>query len=301
VEQPVPADLRLLSKKRRPRLGKRLAPYLLVLPGGMWLTIFFLVPIVFMLSISLQTGNIFDGFRQTWHFQNYVDAVSKYHTQFIRSLEYGGIATAITLVVAYPLAYWIAFRGGKYKTTFLFMILLPFFVSFVIRTLAWEFILSDNGIVLGTLKNWHVLPGNFHVLATPTAVIAGIAYNFLPFMALPLYVSLERIDRKIIEAAHDLYANRMEVFRRVVLPLSIPGIFAGVLLTYVPAVGDYVNAAILGGTRTTMIGNIIQLEYLTNLHYPTAAALSFILMAGLLLGVFAYARILGARNIQEYV
>jgi spermidine/putrescine transport system permease protein len=301
VEQPVPADLRLLSKKRRPRLGKRLAPYLLVLPGGMWLTIFFLVPIVFMLSISLQTGNIFDGFRQTWHFQNYVDAVSKYHTQFIRSLEYGGIATAITLVVAYPLAYWIAFRGGRYKTTFLFMILLPFFVSFVIRTLAWRFILSDDGIVLGTLKDWHLLPQSFHVLATPTAVISGIAYNFLPFMALPLYVALEKIDRRVVEAAHDLYANKVQVFTRVILPLSIPGIFAGVLLTFVPAVGDYVNAAILGGAKTFMIGNVIQQEYLTNFHYPVAAALSFILMAGLLVGIFFYAKVLGTRSIQDYV
>jgi spermidine/putrescine transport system permease protein len=301
VEQRVPADLQLLSKKRRPRAGKRLAPYLLVLPGGMWLTIFFLVPIVFMLSISLQTGNIFDGFRLTWHFQNYVDAVTKYHTQFIRSLEYGGIATAITLVVAYPLAYWIAFRGGKYKTTFLFMILLPFFVSFVIRTLAWRFILSDDGILLGTLKDWHLLPRTFHVLATPTAVVSGIAYNFLPFMALPLYVAIEKIDRRVVEAAHDLYANKVQVFTKVILPLSVPGIFAGVLLTFVPAVGDYVNASILGGAKTFMIGNVIQEEYLTNFHYPVAAALSFILMAGLLVGIFLYAKVLGTRSIQEYV
>jgi spermidine/putrescine transport system permease protein len=300
VEQHLPADLQLVGKPRT-RLGRILAPYLLVLPGGVWLIVFFLVPMAFLLSISLQTGNIIDGFRLTWRFANYSDAVRRYHTQFARSLLYGGLATAITLVVSYPLAYWIAFRGGKYKNTFLFLLLLPFFVSFVIRTLAWEFILSDDGIVLGTLKSWHVLPHNFHVLATSTAVVAGIAYNFLPFMALPLYVSLERIDRRVVEAAHDLYANRFEVFRRVILPLSIPGVFAGVLLTFVPAVGDYVNAAILGGTRTTMIGNIIQLEYLTNLHYPTAAALSFILMAGLLLGILAYARILGTRNIQEYV
>jgi spermidine/putrescine transport system permease protein len=300
VEQHLPADLQLVGKPRR-RLGKILAPYLLVLPGGAWLLLFFLVPMLFLLSISLQTGNIIDGFRLTWRFANYVDAVRRYHTQFARSLMYGGLATAITLVVSYPLAYWIAFRGGKYKNTFLFLLLLPFFVSFVIRTLAWEFILSDDGIVLGTLKNWHLLPHSFHVLATSTAVVAGIAYNYLPFMALPLYVSLERIDRRLIEAAQDLYSSRVDVFRRVVIPLSIPGVFAGVLLTFVPAVGDYVNAAILGGTRTTMIGNIIQLEYLTNLHYPTAAALSFILMAGLLLGVFAYARLLGTRGIQEYV
>jgi len=282
-------------------VGKRLAPYMLVFPGGAWLLLFFLIPLVFLASVSLQTGNLFDGFRFTWHVRNYVDAIDRYRVQFLRSLLYASIATAITLVASYPLAYWIAFRGGRHKTTFLFLLLLPFFVSFVIRTLAWRFILSDDGIVLGTLKDWHLLPQSFHVLATPTAVIAGIAYNFLPFMALPLYVALDRIDRSVVEAAHDLYANRLQVFLRVILPLSIPGVFAGVLLTLIPAVGDYVNAFILGGTKTTMIGNIIQLEYLTNFHYPVAAALSFVLMIGLLIGVFAYARVLGARSLEEYV
>jgi spermidine/putrescine transport system permease protein len=300
VEQRLATRVQLVGKPK-PRLGKKLAPYLLVLPGGGWLLIFFLIPIVFLASMSLQTGNIFDGFRFTGHFGNYVDAVQRYRTQFIRSLGYATVATILTLVVSYPLAYWIAFRGGRYKTTFLFLMLLPFFVSFVIRTLAWRFILSDDGIVLGTLKSWHLLPQNFHVLATSTAVIAGIAYNFLPFMALPLYVSLDRIDRSLVEAAQDLYSSRVEVFRRVILPLSIPGIFAGVLLTFVPAMGDYVNAAILGGTGTTMIGNIIQLEYLTNFHYPIAAALSFILMVALLIGIFIYAKVLGTRSIEEYV
>jgi spermidine/putrescine transport system permease protein len=300
VEQHLPTDLHVV-RRRKTRLGKKLAPFLLLFPGGAWLLLFFLIPIVFLASISLQTGNIFDGFRFSWHFGNYVDAVQRYHVQFLRSLRYATVATVITLVVSYPLAYWIAFRGGRHKTTFLLLLLLPFLVSFVIRTLAWRFILSDDGIVLGTLKDWHLLPSNFHVLATPTAVIAGIAYNFLPFMALPLYVALERIDRGVVEAARDLYAGRVQVFLRVILPLSIPGVFAGVLLTFVPAVGDYVNAAILGGTKTTMIGNIIQLEYLTNFHYPVAAALSFILMIGLLIGIFAYARVLGARSLEEYV
>jgi len=300
MEQHLPADLHVVGQHRS-RLWKRLAPYLMVLPGSAWLFVFFLVPILFLASVSLQTGNIFDGFRLTWHFRNYVDAVQLYHVQFLRSLRYASIATAVTIVVSYPLAYWIAFRGGRHKTTFLFLLLLPFFVSFVIRTLAWQFILADDGIVLGPLKRWHLLPQSFHVLATSTAVIAGIAYNFLPFMALPLYVSLERIDRSVVEAAQDLYANKLEVFRRVIFPLSIPGVFAGVLLTFVPAMGDYVNASILGGTKTTMIGNIIQLEYLTNFHYPIAAALSFILMAVLLLGIFVYARVLGTRSIEEYV
>jgi spermidine/putrescine transport system permease protein len=290
-----------LVRAPKTRLGKRLAPYLLILPGGLWLAIFFLVPIVFMLSISLQTGNLEQGFSQAWHLHRYVEVFHQYRPQFIRSLGFGLVSTAITLAVGYPLAYWIAFHGGKHKTTFLFLLLLPFFVSFVIRTLAWQFILADDGVVFGTLKNWHLLPGGFHVLATRTAVISGIAYNFLPFMALPLYVALERIDRRVVEAASDLYANRRDVFLRVIFPLSIPGVFAGILLTFVPAVGDYVNAAILGGTNTTMIGNIIQLEFLQNFHYPVAAALSFILMGVLLIGIFAYARVLGARSIEEFV
>jgi spermidine/putrescine transport system permease protein len=287
------------APKARP--GKILAPYLLTLPGGLWLLVFFLVPMLIMTSVSLQTGSLEEGFRLTWHVRTYIDVVSQYHAQFLRSLIYGSIASFATLVVSYPVAYWIAFRGGRHKTTFLLLLLLPFFVSFVIRTLAWEFILADDGIVLGTLKHLHLMPHSFRVLATSTAVISGIAYNFLPFMALPLYVALEKIDRSVVEAARDLYANRSQVFWRVIFPLSIPGVFAGFLLTFVPAVGDYVNASILGGTNTVMIGNIIQLQFLQNFHYPVAAALSFILMAGLLIGIFVYARVLGARSIEEYV
>jgi spermidine/putrescine transport system permease protein len=301
VEQHLPAGVQLVERRHRARLGKRLAPYLLILPGGLWLLLFFLVPLVIMASVSTQTGNIFDGFRQTLHFATYLDAIKRYHVQFLRSFEYGAIATAATLVLSYPLAYWISFRGGEHKTTFLFLLVLPFFVSFVIRTLAWRFILSDDGILFGTLKDWHLLPQSFHVLATPFAVISGIAYNFLPFMALPLYVALERIDRSVVEAAQDLYATRREVFTKVVLPLSVPGVFAGVLLTFVPAVGDYVNQSILGGTKTTMIGNIIQQEFLQNFHYPVAAALSFVLMAVLLIGIVVYAKVIGARSIEEYV
>lgn len=300
MEQHLSADLQLLTKPKT-RLGRALAPYLLVAPGGFWLLLFFLVPLVIMASVSLQTGNLFEGFRLTWRVQNYLDAIRQYRVQFLRSLVYATLATAITLAVSYPLAYWIAFRGGRYKTVFLFMLIVPFLVSFVIRTLAWEWILSDQGVLFGTLKRWHLLPQGFHVLATPIAVISGIAYNFLPFMALPLYVALEKIDRSVVEAARDLYADKLEVFRRVILPLSVPGIFAGILLTFVPAVGDYVNAAILGGPHTTMIGNIIQLEFLENFHYPVASALSFVLMVALLIGIVIYARVLGARSIEEYV
>jgi spermidine/putrescine transport system permease protein len=301
VERPVRADRPVVARRRRRRVGRVLAPYLLTLPGGLWLAVFFVVPLLAMLSLSLQTGSIDTGFRLTWHFGEFAQGISRYHVQFLRSLEYAAIVTAIDLVIAYPLAYWIAFHGGRRKTTFLLLLLLPFFVSFVIRTLAWQFILSDSGLVLGTLKDLHLLPQGFHVLATGGAVVAGIAYNYLPFTALPVYVSLERIDRRVVEAAGDLYASKRQVFTRVILPLSIPGVFAGFLLTFVPAVGDYVNAAILGGPGTTMIGNIIQARFLLDFDYPMASALSAILMAAVLIGIFAYARVLGSRTIEEYV
>ena len=293
-------------ERGKPSLRKRLAPYGLIGPGGLWLAIFFLIPMVAMLLLSLETpvpstGFKDLGYRFTWHFGEYTTALSMFHTQFIRSLIYAAIVTIATLLVGYPVAYWIAFKGGKHKTTFLFLLLLPFFVSFVIRSLAWQFILSDEGVVLGALKSAHLLPQNFHVLSTPTAVIAGIAYNSLPFMVLPLYVSLEKIDRSVIEAAGDLYSTPRDVIRKVVVPLSVPGIFAGFLLTFIPAVGDYVNNDILGGTNTTMIGNVIQRAFLNDQNYPLASALSFILMLILLVGIILYARVLGTRQIEEYL
>ena len=312
MEQHLPADIPGVTVAAAPvapppargsrgRARRALAPYLLVFPGGLWLAIFFIVPLVYTLSASLMTGTPSAGYKLTWHFQNYADVFSLYKVQFLHSIVYAGAATIITLVVGYPVAYWIAFYGGRRKNFFLLLLLLPFFVSFVIRTLSWQFLLSDDGILLGTLKSWGVLPANFRVLATSVAVLSGIAYNFLPFMVLPLYVALERVDRRVVEAAGDLYANKYQTFVRVILPLSIPGIFAGVLLTFVPAAGDYVNAQILGGTANTMLGNVIQTLYLTNFQYNQASALSFILMAALLIGIFAYARFLGTRSIQEYV
>jgi spermidine/putrescine transport system permease protein len=297
----VEAPAARVRPKSRLQRRRELVPYALLLPGALWLLLLFLVPIVVMASISLQTGNIIEGFRQTFHFATYLDGISLYKVQIIRSIEYGSIATLAALVISYPMAYWIAFRGGRNKSTYLLLILLPFFVSFVIRTLSWQFILSDQGILFGPLKALHLLPADFHVLATPFAVVCGLTYNFLPFMALPLYVSLERIDRSLVEAAGDLYASRAEAFWRVIFPLSIPGIFAGILLTFIPAAADPLNAAILGGVGTTMIGNIIQTQFLVNSDFPMASALSFILMAGLLLGVFLYARALGTEQIQEYV
>jgi spermidine/putrescine transport system permease protein len=202
-------------------------------------------------------------------------------------------------VIAYPVAYWIAFHAGRHKSVFLFALLLPFFVSFVIRTQSWNVVLADNGIVLSPLKHAGLVSSRFHLLATPYAVIGGLTYNFLPFMVLPIYVALERLDPRLVEASADLYASPVQSFLRVVLPLSLPGVFAGVLLTFVPASADYVNASILGGASTTMIGNVIQTEYFTNLDYPNAAALSFVLMGALLLAVFAYARALGTEDVLE--
>jgi spermidine/putrescine transport system permease protein len=283
----------------RSRLSARLAPYYLVLPGWLWLALFFVVPTFVMLSVSTQTGDIVSGFKQTFHWHTYVEAWDAYHVQFVRSLVYGLVATLLCLVIGYPVAYWIAFRGGAHKSSLLFLLLLPFFVSFVIRTQSWNFMLSDNGIVLSPLRHLGLIGSRFHVLQTPYAVIGGLTFNFLPFMVLPIYVALERVDRALLEASADLYASSREAFRKVVFPLSLPGVFAGVLLTFVPAAADYVNASILGGAKTTMIGNIIQTQYFTNLDYPMAAALSFILMALLLVGVFAYARALGTEDVFE--
>jgi spermidine/putrescine transport system permease protein len=281
------------------RLRAKLAPYYLVLPGWLWLVIFFVVPTLIMLSVSTMTGDLVSGFKQTFHWSTYSDGWSQFHTQFIRSIIFGLISTGLCLVIAYPVAYWIAFRGGAHKASLLFLLLLPFFVSFVIRTQSWNQILSDNGMVLSPLKDLHLVGSDFHILATPVAVIGGLTYNFMPFMVLPIYVALERVDPALLEASADLYASKVSAFLRVVFPLSIPGVFAGVLLTFVPVASDYVNASILGGTNTTMIGNVIQTEYFTNLDYPTAASLSFILMAALLIGVFLYARVLGTEDALE--
>jgi len=285
--------------KGRRTLGtrRRLTPYYLLSPGGLYLVIFFLLPLGLMIYTSLQSGGVLSGgFTFTWEFKNYSDVLSGYEVQFIRSIVYSLIVTFAALLLAYPMAYWIAFYGGKWKSSLLLLILLPFFVSFVIRTVQWKFILGDNGPLLGLLKSIGLLPESFRVLATPFAVIAGITYNFLPFAALPLYVSLERVDKRLVEAAKDLYASRWSAFRKVVWPLSLPGVFAAFLLTFVPATGDYVNAALLGGPSTTMIGNIIQTKFLTENDYPEAAALSVVLMIAMLILASLYARILGTEE-----
>ena len=281
------------------RVKRQLAPYFLVLPGGLWLLLFFAIPMVAMLSLSLQQGDVVYGYRFTFHWQNYTDAISGYHDQLIRSLIYAGIGTLLLIALAFPVAYWIAFYGGKRKPTYLFLLLLPFFVSFVLRTISWRQILTDDGPVLHPLKQIGVLPDSYHLLGTPEAVIGGLVYNFLPFMVLPIYVALERIDPRVVEASRDLYASPALSFRKVVLPLALPGVFAGVLMSYVPMASDYVNSEVLGSQSTTMIGQVIQHKYLQTSDYPTAAALSFILMAVLLVGIFAYARALGTEDVMK--
>ncbi len=269
---------------------RRLLPYLFLGPGLLWLLIFYLVPLINQANVSLQTGNAETGYTFSWHFQTYADAISTYDEQFIRSLFYAGIATVLCLV--------IAFKAGRWRNLMLLLIILPFFTSYLVRTVAWQTILSDNGFVADRMRDVGVLGDDGRLLATTFAVVAGITYNFLPFMALPLYVSLEKIDRRLIEAATDLYASRATAFRKVTLPLALPGILAGTLLTFIPAVGDFINAQLLGTSRQYMIGNVIQSKFLVIVDYPAAAALSFVMMAVLLVMVFLYVRALGRGGLQ---
>ncbi len=329
-------------------------PYLLLAPGILWLVLFFVLPSVqmFVMSLSTQAGGsgLTRHYEFSWAWQNYVNAITDFPEQFVNSLVYGAMATLLCLLIGYPLAYGIAFRGGRYKTFLLFLVIAPFFTSFLIRTISWKIILGNDGAFLSIIRDvLGIVPPNFSILGTPLAVIAGLTYEFLPFMVLPLYVSLEKIDRRLIEAAQDLYAGPWrrggaltggllggvlavgsmaafgylplgvvhlpgillvfaigagigaaiatllvsESFTRVIFPLSLSGLFAGSILTFIPAIGDYVNAELLGNPKTQMIGNVIQNQYLQQNNYPTASALSFLLMAGILIAIFLYARALG--------
>jgi spermidine/putrescine transport system permease protein len=275
---------------------KGLVPYLLLTPGAAWLGIFFLIPLGYLGYQALQSG-LYPGFEFTWELSNFTDAISAYDQQLVRSFVYAGIATAACLVLAYPLAYWIAFRAGPWRNLFLLFIVAPFFVTYLVRTLAWLNILADEGPVVGALQTLHLLGEDDRLLATTFSVVSGITYNFFPFMALPLYVSLEQIDPRLLEAAKDLYASSTQAFLRVTLPLSAPGIVAGTLLTFIPAAGDFINAELLGTPKQQMIGNVIQAKFLTSLDYPTAASLSFVLMGAILAVVLVYARIVGSEKL----
>ncbi|WP_330173353.1 ABC transporter permease [Streptomyces sp. NBC_01498] len=298
---PPAADPAVRAVPRR----RRLVPYWLLLPGILWLLVFFALPMVYQASTSVQTGSLEEGFQVTWHFQTYWEALQEYYPHFVRSLLYAGTATVLCLVLGYPLAYLIAFKAGRRRNLLLVLVIAPFFTSFLIRTLAWKTILADDGAVVGALDTLRVLDvtswlgwtADDRVLATPMAVVCGLTYNFLPFMILPLYTSLERIDGRLHEAAGDLYARPATTFRKVTVPLSMPGIVSGTLLTFIPASGDYVNAELLGSTDTKMVGSVIQSQFLRVLDYPTAAALSFILMAVVLVVVTVYIRRSGTEDL----
>ncbi|HEX8025207.1 MAG TPA: ABC transporter permease [Candidatus Limnocylindrales bacterium] len=328
----------------RLRISRGLVPYLLLVPGMAWLFVFYIYPAAQMFLVSLETGNLSTGYQLAFNWGIYRQGFEQYLPWIVRSAEYGGLATLFAFVLGYPLAYTIAFKGGQYKNVLLFLVIAPFFTSFLLRTLSWKIIFADSGILLGPLKAAGILPDDFRLLATPAAVVAGITYNFLPFMTLPLYVALEKVDVRLVDAARDLYAGPYrpqgaifggvigavlvgavlailgvdpvvpaivgavvgavighflisEAFVRVVLPLSLPGIFAGSLLTFIPAVGDFVNAELLGDPSSQMIGNVIQSRFLQITDYPMASALSFILMAAILIGVLVYARLLGTEEL----
>ena len=275
------------------RLKKAGLPYLLLLPGLGWLLLFFAIPLGYTAFESLKQGTIETGYLFDWQFSNYSNALTDYSEQFLRSFEYAGIATVAAILIGYPLAYFIAFRGGRWRNALLLAVIAPFFVTYLIRTLSWETILSDSGFVVSTMKTIGLVGDEGRLLDTTVSVVAGITYNFLPFMILPLYASLERIDGRLLEAGYDLYGRRRDVFLRVTLPISMPGLVAGTLLFFIPAAGDFINAELLGTPRQSMIGNVIQSQYLEIGDYPTAAALSFILMALMLVLVLIWARIAG--------
>jgi spermidine/putrescine transport system permease protein len=339
---------------------KGAVPYLLMAPGLLWLLLFFVVPNLQMLVYSLADGTLLTGFTtppDIWQFGNFPDAVGRYSQNFVNSILYGGLATILCFLIGYPMAYGIAFRGGRYKSLLLFLVIAPFFTSFLIRTISWRIILGNDGPFLGIVRDFlGLVPDNFSVIGTPLAVVGGLTYQFLPFMVLPLYVSLEKVDRRFIEAAQDLYAGPWrrggaitgavlgallavllqvglgyshlvgedaspgivglaalvggaagalvgasmvsQAFLRVTLPLSLPGVFAGSILTFIPAIGDYVNAELLGSPKTQMIGNVIQSRFLEQNDYATASALAFILMAAILVAIFVYARVLGTEQLS---
>jgi spermidine/putrescine transport system permease protein len=289
-------------KPEQPNRKGKFVPYLLMLPGLLWLAIFFVVPIASLFLTSLQTpvpGGQVGEFEQTFNFANYIDTLtdSTYYIPLIRSFVYSGIATLLALAIGYPLAYAIAFKSGKNRNLLLVMVIAPFFVSFILRTIAWRQILADEGFVVGILRSVGLIGETGGLYPSAFAVIMGLTYNFLPFMTLPIYASLERVDPRLIEASGDLYAHPFTGFRKVTFPLSMPGVVAGTLLTFIPAAGDYVNAALLGRPSNTMIGNRIEFTFLSVNDYPTAAVLSFILMACILAMVLVYVRRVGTEDL----
>jgi spermidine/putrescine transport system permease protein len=290
-----------------PEARRLLAPYGLLKPGMLWLALFFLAPVWSLLRISLSTkeSRFSVQYDFNWAFQNYATAFQDFGKQFEHAFVYAAIATVLTIAIGYPLAYVIAFRGGKYKNILLGLVVIPFFTSYLIRTIAWSTILADRGFVVRAMNavgltdvfEWLHIMDNGKLLNTPAAVIGGLTYNFLPFMLLPIYVSLEKIDINLVNAAGDLYSSATRAFRKVVFPLSIPGVFAGTLLTFIPAAGDFVNAQFLGNPNTTMIGNSIQDQFLKQNNYPVASAMAAVLMVSIATLVLLYTRIFGTEDL----
>ena len=295
------AFLQAAAKRANSFTGKpsRL-PYLLLLPGLAFLSIFFILPILNLAATSTQSpaasGEI-GSYVQTFQFSNYVNAFLESREQFARSFIYATLATLLALAISYPLAYAIAFKSGRWKNLLVVLVVAPFFTSFLLRTIAWKQILGENGPVVGPLRALHIIGQQTTLTASAFAVVTGMTYNFLPFMTLPLYASLDRIDPRTLEAAGDLYANGFTTFRKVTFPLSLPGVVAGTLLTFIPAAGDYVNAAILGNPSTKMVGNVIDSRFFRIVDYPTAAALSFMLMAAILILITVYIRRSGTEEL----
>ncbi|MFI5836006.1 ABC transporter permease [Micromonospora sp. NPDC051300] len=281
------------------RRRHRLLPYLLLLPGAAWLLVFFALPLLQLAAASLYdpSGSLSTGYAMTWAVGNYPDALQAYWPQFVRSFLYSALALVLALLMGYPLAYAIAQKAGRWKNLLLVAVVAPMFTSFLVRTLAWKTILSDNGALVGLLRDVHLLGPDGRLLATPVAVVLGLTYNFLPFLVLPLYASLERLDPRLLEAASDLYASPLRAFGKVTLPLSMPGLIAGTLLFFIPATGDYINAELLGTPSEYMIGNVIDSAFLVRLDYPQGAALSFLLMAAILAIVFVYLRKAGTEEV----
>jgi spermidine/putrescine transport system permease protein len=293
-QAPAAATVEGRTKPRR-----KLTGYWLILPAAVWLGLFFLIPFYSLLAASLfdPKGSVLTGYDVTYHWANFSNALSDYWRQLWRSLWYAGLSTFFCLVLGYVLAYAIAFKAGRWKTLMLVLVVAPFFTSFLIRTLSWKLILGDNGWIVNTLQAVHVLGAEGRLLATPVAVIAGLTYNFLPFMVLPLYASLEKIDGRLIEAASDLYASPARAFFKVTWPLSLPGVVGGTLLTFIPAAGDYINAQLLGSPNQRMVGNYIQSLFTTQGDYATAGALSVILMAIIVVMVILYIRKAGTEEL----
>ena len=282
------------------RQRSKIAPYLMILPGLAYLGFFFVVPFYSLIRTSLSTsgGSVYlPTLTFSWDFGNYLDAFRQFQDQIVRSFTYALVATVVCLLLAYPLAYVIAFKAGRFKNLILGLVILPFFVTFLIRTLAWKTILADDGWVVSALDTVGLLPSEGRLLSTSWAVMGGLIYNWIIFMILPLYVSLEKIDPRLIEASKDLYSSNTRSFTKVILPLSMPGVLAGSLLVFIPAAGDFINADYLGSTQTTMIGNVIQKQFLVVKDYPAAAALSLVLMVIILAGVLLYTRALGTEDL----